>query len=1641
MLLKRIALASLLILLNFCKGYAQVSLQNGTAIFTLPMFNWQDDKSRLTSVVALSYNSGNGLKVNDVATNVGQGWNMVAGGVIARMQVGEPDDQPEYHTSNPNGEQDNDLVKYPAGYLYHTIDPAHGCPNSLIKYPIYGSKNQLYAPHNLEREDKQLDHFSFQFNGKSGMFILDTTGGDHGISIGDTKLKITFIRDPTMTSQGIRTTITSFSIQDVDGMIYKFSQHSLTRVLCQEFCDQDLQTPIAQPTFKSHGVYYQNGFQVGYNNKVVVNPYVISSWYLSEIDDPLTNRKVTFNYAYSRNINNYAGADISWNQWHNYIIVDNRYSMTVVPGISSIAYPDGHTVTFNYTGTSRVDLNGDQALASVDIQYQGRFVSEYQLNTTYFVLNRYGTPATPYQKSVARLCLKSVRKIGVDLKEDTPPYIFDYYTGSNAVDDFVPPPFFYAKDPWGFFNGNNSVGYDNTLVPLNYTSVNLLDWNSLQGLCFVNSTTASAYTDPVSGFPVFGVFMNPKAGYARNGLLKEIVYPTGGSLKYSYAQNTGSFMSNPTVTALGGVHVSQTSSADGGYSNGCANPVITTYNYIMNGADSASSLWGMETPVNMQVNGSHYAPEQKGFHCNFTSGCGCYWHYMYPGILSVGEAISLSTLQNFMNSIAPVLTILSTIMDVLDVINVCLDDTPAAIVAVILDAIAIIVTIGISCLHNYNKDGATPVYHNSNLNDVSPLPAQFKRVEIIENPGTIGKTVQTFTSSDDYPLWLSGPNTAFSAKQRYAPWAYGLPLLKTVYDVSGNMIKQTRNVYDTTKASELIGSGCIGGVGNFALAMNKLASVSHPDLAVQPLLSACIPIKSCKCLVDYSYSQRNTDWTQSSTYTYSAANYTTTSNSNMLVDIYNMYTGRLELDTTYERTYRVGDALQYVQAYTVYKYNYYNYEVSSIITMQSNGVQNSKDIYYSSDFSGGLLSTLNSNNIVTLPVVTDIFMNSAATGKRMLSEKVTEFIQVTNGDIRSSRVLEQRFAKPTASYAVYPGPLTANYSNYKVLQTFTYDGNSNAVGVKDEGGRSLTSIYDYNDKYITASVINADPVADKPAVTSFESGGFGGWSLSGGLSYSAASFITGSRGFNMTGNTLSAPINTARPYILSFWASTSDVTISAGATNTKSGPVYNGMRYYEYSIAQGTANVSITGTSTIDELRLYPVNAQVHSTTYDPLIGKTSECDENNRITYYSYDNLGRLQFVKDEAMNIVKMYEYNNVSAARQTGCPASYSNHVLSETVTPSNCSAGYQPGSVTFTVPANKYTSTVSQIDADIQAEIDLLLNGQTYANANGTCSLIYYNTVQSETDVTQNCQEGKVGGSVTYTVPANRYHSILSQADADQKALDELAANAQAYANDTAHAVCTFSTAPDWTWLEGDSTYCSSVGGALPPHQFVQETDLNPNSPTYHQRRWSDAGPQDYCPAGNYYNAQQSQSFNKSCGTGYTGSSVTYMVAAGIYSSTVSQAATDQLAFNDIAANGQNYANANGVCTPLYYNSQQSATYTRKNCACLYTGGAYTTTVAAGTYSSTVNQLAADQQALNYIAANGQNNANLNGSCTSTCSGVGQRVQNCVCQTGTYEIIKATHRLTPTNSCTEQWGYVWADGTYVITYTVTYGGPCR
>ncbi|OQP64632.1 DUF5977 domain-containing protein [Niastella populi] len=129
---------------------------------------------------------------------------------------------------------------------------------------------------------------------------------------------------------------------------------------------------------------------------------------------------------------------------------------------------------------------------------------------------------------------------------------------------------------------------------------------------------------------------------------------------------------------------------------------------------------------------------------------------------------------------------------------------------------------------------------------------------------------------------------------------------------------------------------------------------------------------------------------------------------------------------------------------------------------------------------------------------------------------------------------------------------------------------------------------------------------------------------------------------------------------------------------------------------------------------------------------------------------------------------------------------------------------------------------------------------------------------------------------------------------------------------------------------------------------------------------------------YGNVQKTGSFSRNCGYGYITTPVTYTVVANSYYST-SQAAADALAQSDVDANGQDYANTNGVCTVGWYNEERSGSFTKNDCGSGYIGGTAQYTVPAGTYTSTTSQAHANQLAQNDVDANGQSWVNTNGYC--------------------------------------------------------------
>jgi YD repeat-containing protein len=89
------------------------------------------------------------------------------------------------------------------------------------------------------------------------------------------------------------------------------------------------------------------------------------------------------------------------------------------------------------------------------------------------------------------------------------------------------------------------------------------------------------------------------------------------------------------------------------------------------------------------------------------------------------------------------------------------------------------------------------------------------------------------------------------------------------------------------------------------------------------------------------------------------------------------------------------------------------------------------------------------------------------------------------------------------------------------------------------------------------------------------------------------------------------------------------------------GITLNGWQYHEYDVI-GANSITVGGSGFIDEVRLYPITAQMTTYTYVPLVGIASACNARSQISYYQYDAAGRLVNVTDQYGNIVKNYAYH---------------------------------------------------------------------------------------------------------------------------------------------------------------------------------------------------------------------------------------------------------------------------------------------------------------------------------------------------------------------------------------------------------------
>lgn len=429
-------------------------------------------------------------------------------------------------------------------------------------------------------------------------------------------------------------------------------------------------------------------------------------------------------------------------------------------------------------------------------------------------------------------------------------------------------------------------------------------------------------------------------------------------------------------------------------------------------------------------------------------------------------------------------------------------------------------------------------------------------------------------------------------------WARGVPLETIIYDANGSMKDWSKNFY-TLKS--------------YVKIPNVQVSVIYTEMVATVLGdNQCFSGKHC-----YNYTR-----------TYSISPW-------------------MVLDSTVHYQIENGDSL-----ITASKYLFespYHLQTTGLITTKSDDNNLLVRYKYAPDYpiSMGSMSpevsaiqAMQNQNIIFPPLESTTFIKKSGTEYLKRASVNTFRIFGTNAQILPYKTFSVETDKVFSGFqpsAVNSGVfiMDTNYKEQVFLEQ--YDSRGNILSYLSKNGLRKSYIWGYGSILPIAEVIGA--TSNDIAYTSFEDIDHGKFAYSGSVLSNMSPVVTGNSSYYLSSGPISCNLNSSLSYTISLWA-TGSVRVN-NANPVKMGRILNGWTYYEYAVSTAS-QLTVSGNGNIDELRVYPSSALMTTYTYKPLVGITSRCDPNNRISYYDYDNLGRLGLIRDQDQNVLKKFCYN---------------------------------------------------------------------------------------------------------------------------------------------------------------------------------------------------------------------------------------------------------------------------------------------------------------------------------------------------------------------------------------------------------------
>lgn len=479
-----------------------ISLSNGSVNVSVPIYTLPIN-SNISIPINLQYNT-QGIKVSEVSSSVGHGWNLSPIGMVSR---------------NIRGKRDN----YNDSSFY--LQSIANAKTNLMDSSTSPNTN-AWLEQNVDNVDLEPDEFNVSLFNMSFKFFYDfSTNKFYSTPLNNIKII------PTLNAYG---NIVDFKIIDGAGNTYFFgkSDDNDNRF---EVIDEVSNTLVSNDSAFSSGSDPQFNtwllVKMTTNDNKVVRFYYEDNYTTSGVQDVYLNAQYKY-YASTPNFVNGYYDVISW-QSGNPVVVGTKYPISseiaktkegkvynvysnpsILDKIIKKIIFENTEIEFVKSTIARKDFNA-YSLEKIKIKNNNNLIKSFQLNQSYFneeFLNSLADNSRTknyiftdyFDKSCARLKLNAVSEYDKN-NQLISKHTFEYFPGQ------LPSKLSFAQDFFGYFNGQ--LGNAELIPNINFR----------YGYGLKSAGTAQRQVD---------------LDYSKIGMLKKITYPTGGSTEFEYENHT-----------------------------------------------------------------------------------------------------------------------------------------------------------------------------------------------------------------------------------------------------------------------------------------------------------------------------------------------------------------------------------------------------------------------------------------------------------------------------------------------------------------------------------------------------------------------------------------------------------------------------------------------------------------------------------------------------------------------------------------------------------------------------------------------------------------------------------------------------------------------------------------------------------------------------------------------------------------------------------------------------------------------------------------------------------------------------------------------------------------------------------------------